>query len=204
MIRLVAQGVARFTEEPVGTLAAMRAATPSLRIGLMALAACTLSMVVIDLVYGPIAFPHTLLPGGKRAIPSFAIAVVELVRILGVAATLWLGLRLVLGERASLTEAVWLTVPYALALVGFELLQAGSWFLGIATGLSLYGQMFLIGFGATILVLTVAVRALAPGRDWLACLPLALGAFFVGTFYPYVVLVAAAVFLVIDRNRAPR
>jgi len=204
MIRQVAYGVARFTEAPVGTLAAMRAATPGIRIGLMALVACTLSMVVIDLVYGPIAFPHTLLPGGKRAIPPFSIALVELVRSFGVVATLWLGLRLFLDERVSLAEAVWLSVPYALALVGFELWQAGSWFLGVATGLSLYGQLFLIGFGATLLVLTVSVRALAPQRDWLACLPVALGAFFLGTFYPYVGLIAAAGFLVLDRIRALR
>lgn len=204
MIRMVSQGVGRFTEDPVGTLAQMRAATPSLRVGLMALAACTLCMVVIDLTYGPLAFPQSMQPGGKRAIPVFGVAAVELVRGLGVAATLWLCLRLLLKQRPTMAEAIWLTVPYALALVGFELVQASAWVLLLATGLNLYGPMFVIGFGATILVLTVSVRALAPDRDWLACLPSAAAAFFIGTFFPYLALMGVAALLALDVLRAPR
>lgn len=204
MIRIVAQGVARFVEHPLDTLAGMRPATPPLNAALIALVAATLCMVVIDLVYGPLAFPESLEPGGKRSIHAFSIAAVEIIRIFGVAAMLWLGLRMFLGVHVRLTEALWLTVPYALALVGLELLQAGTWVLLLATGLNVYGPMFAIGFGGTLLVLTVSVRALAPERDWLACLPIAAIAFLFGTFVPNVALIGVAVVLVLDRLGARR
>lgn len=204
MIRMVASGIARFVEEPMGTLAAMRPVAPPFRVGIMALVACTLCMVVIDLIYGPFAYPNSLEPGGKRALPAFSIATVEIIRIFGVAATLWIGHRLLLGGGVRSAEVVWLTVPYAIALIGFELVQVGSWVLYLATGVNIYGPMVVIGFGAAFLVLTVSVRALAPDRDWLACLPIAVAAFAVGTFYPYVALMAAACFFLFDRVRALR
>ena len=204
MIRILSGAVARFTADPFGTLVDMRRTTPPLRVALMALLACTLVMVVIDLTYGPLAFPHTLEPGGKRAIPAPAIAGVEFIRCLGVAATIWLCLRLLLLESVRLTEALWLTVPFALALVAFELLQAATWVFFLVSGLNIYGPMVLIGFGGTLLVLVVSVRALAPRRDWLACLPVAAGAYWLGTFMPYLVLPVAAMVLLLGPRRPAR
>ena len=77
----------------------------------------TLVMVVIDLTYGPFAFPQTLEPGGKRDLHPFTLAAVEVTRILGFAAVIWIGVRYVLRAPVSLAEAIWMTLPYAVALV---------------------------------------------------------------------------------------
>lgn len=201
MIGILRGGVARFVDDPVGSLMEMRAETPRLRVTSMALVACMLCMVVLDFIWGPLAFPHSLEPGGKRAMPVFGVATVEVVRIFGVAAVVWLGMRLALNRTVRFSEACWMTVPYALALVGFEVIQASTWLLYRLSTLDLYGPMFAIGFGAAILVLTVSVRSLAPERDWLTCLPLVAAAFFIGTFYPVPALVLTAGLLGVDRIR---
>jgi hypothetical protein len=201
MISLVGSGVARFVADPVGSLMAMRQATPPLRASVMALVACMLCMVVIDFIWGPLAVPQSLEPGGKRSGSVFGVAAVEIVRIFGVAAVVWLGMRLWLGKGIGPAEACWMTVPYALALVGFEILQASAWLLFVATQLNLYGQTVVIGFGAAMLVMTVSVRALAPDRDWLSCLPVVICAVIFGTFFPLFALGVAACLLVLDRLR---
>lgn len=197
MIGYVARGVAQFLEHPQTAMQDMRAATPAFSTALTALVAATLVMVVIDLAYGPLAFPHTLLPGGKRSLPTFSIAAIELTRALGYASVVLLGVRLLRGT-VTIAEAVWMTVAYAVALVLFEALQMASWLLFVATGLNLYGPAFLVGFGATILVLVAAIRALVPERDWLTCLLVAISAFVLGQFVPYLLIPLAVSIVALD------
>ena len=194
------RGVAHFFEQPQVAMRDMRAATPALSAALGALVAATLVTVVIDLVYGPLAFPHSVEPGGKRSLPVFTIAGIELTRALGYAGVVWLAARVV-GARVRLAEAIWMTAAYAVALILFELLQMGSWLLLLATGLNLYGQVVLIGFGATILGLVVAIQALLPAQDWLSCLVVAAATFVLGYYVPYFVILVAGLFVVIDRGR---
>jgi hypothetical protein len=200
VIGYVARGVARFLEQPQTAMQDMRASTPTLWTALCALTAATLVLVVIDLIYGPLAFPHSVEPGGKRSLPVFSIAGIELTRAMGYAATVWLVAR-ILGARIRLAEAMWMTVAYAIALILFELLQMGSWLLLLATGLNLYGQAVIIGFGATLLVLVVAVRALLPQHDWLSCLFVAVAVFALGYFLPFFVIIVSGVFAVFERAR---
>ncbi len=199
MIALFSRAVAQFFDNPIGSFADMRHAAPHWSVAVHALIAATLVLVVIDMAYGPLAFPHSVEPGGKRAFGAFTVAFVELARIFAIAAMIWMGARLVLRSRATAAEALWLTLPYAIALIGFELAQLASWLLALGTGINYYGQVFLIGFCATLLILVLAVRTLAPDRDWLACLPVAILAFFAGYFLAPAVLIVATWRLIRDR-----
>jgi len=201
MIAQTSRGIAAFVNAPEETLVAMREATPRAGTALMALVAATLVMVVIDLSYGPLAFPHTLEPGGKRSFPYMTLAVIDVVRALGIAATLWLGSRMVLRTRTTVAEAIWMAVPFAVALILFELLQVACWLLLLAARLNIYGPMVVIGFGAAFLVLVVSVRALSPDRDWLSVLPVAVAAFVLGYYFPYFVLPVAGLYLLTLRVR---
>jgi len=201
MIACTVQGIARFFNNPMDELAHMRAATPEREACLLALITAMLVMVVIDFAYGPYAFPHTLEPGGKRDTTVFAVATVEVLRIFGVASVILIGTRHFLNAPVTVNEALWMTVPYALGLVGLEIIQMSAWFVALAFGVNLYGQMFLIGFGGVSLVLIASVRTLVPDRDWLDVLPLSAVAFFVGTFFTPVVLLATAVYLLIRAGR---
>lgn len=201
MIALTARGVARFLLDPVGALVQMRSVTPDLQPAIMALSAATLVMVIIDLTYGPLAFPHSVLPGGKRDFAVATIALVELARAFATAAVILIGARVFLDEPVPVAEAIWMTVPFALALVGFELLQMGSWLLFRATGLNLYGSVFLLGFLATILVLVASVRVLALGKDWLTVLPVAVLAWALGYFLAPAVLIGSAIYLIVSKRR---
>ena len=167
----------------------------------MALTATTLIMVVIDLAYGPYAYPHSVLPGGKRDFPVHTLAYVELARAFAMASILLVGARHLLKSYISVAVAIWMTVPFALALVGFELVQMGSWLFAVFTGINLYGQFFIMGFLGAILVLVLSVRSLALGKDWLAVLPVAAGAFFLGYYFAPFVLVATACYLLLHKPR---
>lgn len=202
MIGVLFRGLTSFFDQPQLALATMRANTPAAKTSAFALIACMLVMVVIDMTYGPLAWPHSLEPGGKRDTTVFTIAGVETVRIFAVASLVWIGTRFGLRSDATGAEALWMTVPYAIALVLFEVLQMSTWLLLLATGMNIYGPMFLIGFGGISLVLILSVRTLAPDRDWLTCLPIAAVAFFAGTFLAPLVLLVAAGFLIWDTRKA--
>lgn len=200
MIALTFRGIAQFCNDPVGAMADMRAATPSLQACILALVACTLTMVVIDLAYGPYAFRHTVEPGGKRDISAFLYAAIEVARVFGVAAVIFLGARLMFSAPIRVTEALWMSVPFAMALVAFELIQMSTWVLLLATGMNIYGPMFIIGAIGVILVLILSVRTLVPDRDWLACLPIGVGAWFLGTILAPFVLIGTAFYLMLYRR----
>ncbi|MEM6608768.1 MAG: hypothetical protein AAF689_09315 [Pseudomonadota bacterium] len=175
----------------------MRANTPKLEAGILALVACSFLLVVIDLAYGPHAYPHSVEPGGKRDRSVMAITMVETLRAFGVASIVLLGSRHMLGGKVAVAEALWMTVPYALALIGFELLQMATWAFFLFSGLNFYGAFFIMGFVAAMLVLAISVRSLVPDCDWLSVLPVVALAFGLGTFFTPVVLVSTALYLLV-------
>lgn len=195
MISMSLRGISQFLEDPWAAMLRMRAATPTLQAACIALTAASLVMVIIDLIYGPIAWPQSIAPGGKRAGPWLGIGAVEVLRAFGIAAVVLIGLRHGLKVAISAAEAVWMTVPYAIALVLFELAQMAAVMVRVFD-VNPYGWVFLFGFTGCVLVLVISVRALAPERDWLAVLPLVALAYYAGTFLTPIVLLAAAVYLV--------
>lgn len=201
MIAMTAQGIARFFLNPVEALARMRAVTPGLQAAILALSAATIIMVLIDLAYGPHAFPHSVQPGGKRDFAVYTLTYVELARAFAIASILLIGSRHIYKSYLSVAEAIWMTVPFAVALVGFELIQMGTWLFAIFSGIDLYGQFFIMGFLGAILVLVVSVRALASDKDWLAVLPLAAGSFLVAYYFAPFVLMVTAIYLIFHKQR---
>ena len=207
MIGSAIRGLARFMEDPSGTLAALREVAPPFLLGLAALTACTLAMVVARL--GPGVFLPTDLPppGGAEAAPPFAEAMRALLSMLGVAAALWMAVRLHGGARIRPTEAVWMTIPYALALVALESCRAAYAVLAAAAGgplplLAIPGMTGLIAL--VILVLAATVHALSPGIGWLRALGAGALAFSVGHFHPWLVLAGAGTVLFLDARRPAR
>lgn len=201
MIKLTLNGIAQFLQSPMAALERMRETAPGAQAGVLALCAATFVMVVIDFAYGPYAFPHTLEPGGKRDATVYFVAFVETARIFGVASVILIGTRHILQARVTVAEVFWMTVPYGLALIGFELVQLGAWLFFMGTGFDFYGEFFVMGFLGVCLILVASVRTLAPNRDWLAVLPLSAAAFALGTFFAPVILMGTAVYLTVRAVR---
>ncbi|MEM8822794.1 MAG: hypothetical protein AAGF30_04210 [Pseudomonadota bacterium] len=201
MIARIRHGIGHFFQDPLEALADMQANTPSTPVAASCLLLATLVLVLIDMIYGPLAFPQSLQPGGKRDMGAVVVAAVELSRIFAVAASLWIGGKHIMGQPITGATALWMTLPYAISLIGLELVQAASWLLFVLTSINVYGPMFTIGFGGTLLVLVISVRAIAPEKDWLACLPLAAIAFVAGHYLAPAVLVFAASMLILEKLR---
>lgn len=197
------RAVAAFLRDPVGAARALPQHVPSFPQAAMALLAATLVMVVIDYIWGPRAFPHTLEPGGKRDGGIFDTAALEVTRIYGCAAMIYVGARL-LGNPVPMRLAFWMTLPYALALVAFEGVQMGTWIFALATGIDLYGQFYMMGFLGSVLVLVVSLRGLLPERDWLGVLPLAVAVYVGGTFLAPIVLIGAGLYWLVVRKTGER
>ncbi|MGI3183954.1 hypothetical protein [Nioella aestuarii] len=201
MITLTLSGIAQFLQSPMAALERMRETAPGVQAGVLALCAATFVMVVIDFAYGPYAFPHTLEPGGKRDATVYFVAFVETARIFGVASIILIGTRHFLRAQVTVAEVLWMTVPYGLALIAFELVQLLAWLIVLGAGLNFYGQFFLLGFLGSCLILVASIRTLTPDRDWLAVLPLAAAAFVFGTFFAPIVLLGTAVYLAVRGAR---
>lgn len=198
MIGISLRGISQFLLDPWGAMQDMRQLTPKLQTACLALIAASLVMVVIDLSYGPFAWPQSVEPGGKRSRPWLLIALVEILRAFGVASILLIGVRHLLRVPITVSDAVWMTVPYAIALVLFELAQMAAVLVRVF-GVNPYGWTFMFGFTGCILVLVISVRALAPARDWLSTLPVVGVAYWAGTFYTPIVLVITAIYLFVRR-----
>lgn len=197
MISMTANGIGRFLAQPMEALEDMRAATPGVHAALLAIISSILMMAVLDLTYGPLAFPQSVAPGGKRDAAVFALAFMEIARAFAVASLVLIGVRHILKSDITVAEALWMTVPFTLALLGLEVLQASTWLIFLATGLDVYGPMLTMGFIGVTLILAASIRTLAPERDWLSCLPVCLGAFVIGFSAAPLVLAGTAVYLLI-------
>jgi hypothetical protein len=191
MIDLLRTGLARFLADPLGALGEMRAATPSAPVAAAALLAATLVWTILDFLYAPMAFPHSFQPGGKREHGAAAFAAIAVARVYAFAAIVWMGARFLLRQPTTPAAAIWMTVPYALALIVAELLEMSAFVLALTVGVNVYMPFFFIGWCGALLVLIASVRALCPRSDWLAALPVGFAAVTVGHYFaPLVLLVA--------------
>lgn len=197
MIGMTIQGIGRFLNNPLDTMVDMRATAPSVLACTYVLLAATLVMVVVDFAYAPYAFPQSMLTDGSREFGIFAVAAVEIMRVFSVSAIILIGVRYGLKEHVSVADALWMTAPFAVALVVFELLQCASFLIALSTGLNLYALTAMVGFGGVMLVLAVSIRALAPDQDWLSALLIAICALVVGFYAAPLVLMGMAIYLMV-------
>ena len=190
-----ARGVLQaFLNDPVGSIERMRGHDVRAVHAAMTLLAIGIVAMSIDYVVGGLTWPASLQPGGKRSWGPILTVGIEIVRFYGIAAALWLGANLVYRVPTRWGQALWLTVPYALARLGLELVEIGVIGFHALTGINTYAGMFFIGFCAMLLILVVCARGLLPGRDWLSSLPLAAVAFGLGSYVPFLVLPAAGLY----------
>ncbi|MGB3407849.1 MAG: hypothetical protein WBA67_10180 [Jannaschia sp.] len=200
MIALLHHGFSRFLQDPVAALEEMRDAVPGTPVAASALLAATLVTVLLDFLYGPWAYPHSVIEGGKRADGALIGAAVDVARIYASAAIVWLGCRWLLKLDISGTLAMWMTVPFTIALLLFEVAQFAIVLLFRLTGLDLYGPTFLIGYCGALLVLIASVRVLNEKGDWLSALPVGFAAAVLGHYLPPIVLPVAAGYLIVRRS----
>ncbi|MEM7487880.1 MAG: hypothetical protein AAF390_02020 [Pseudomonadota bacterium] len=178
----------------------MRRSVPDAPVAASALLAATLAMAMLDYAYGSVIWPHSLAEGGKRASGPVVVAAIEVARIFATAAILWLGVRWAFRFPVSGAEAIWMTLPYAVALFVFELLQLATVIVAVITGVQLYGPFFMIGYVGTLLVLIASAKVLIHDRgDWLTALPLGMAAAIGGYYVPPIVLPVAALYLIARR-----
>ena len=186
MIGVLPRGSGRFLQAPIAATEEFRDAVLARAIAIMAPLTAVLTHIVINCAYGSYVWLGSFAAGGKRhAGPALGL-VTSLLGATALAFVLWGGLKLFDQENISAALAIWMTVPYAVAEHGLDVIEPlTAMFFNFAT-VDLYGEIFTVAFIGQTLALVLAVKALRSDRDWLSCLPVGLCALLSAVFAPLV------------------